>query len=125
MKRLSHICSMLLVLALVCLGLNAQSPLLRHEVFNPVGVDSIDLNLAEEYLLRSPFFVRGFQRDRLVAVCLRHLDPAVPHSMRKITPPGENEARLQLLFFGNEPHATSVMHAVFCADSVQDSSASR
>jgi hypothetical protein len=64
--------------------------------------------------------IRRFERHRLVAICLRHLHPAVPHSMIDITAPEDDQARLEFVFFGDKRHGASMMFlSDFCADSVE------
>jgi hypothetical protein len=62
------------------------------------------------------FFIRGFKRNRLIAVGLRHLHAAIPHAMLHIAAPEDDEARLQLLFFGDKRHVRLPVLCRFRAD---------
>jgi hypothetical protein len=48
--------------------------------------------------------VGRFKRNRLIAVCLRHLHTAVSHPMAYVAAPEKNQAGFQLLFLGNKRH---------------------
>ena len=47
------------------------------------------------------------ERNRLIAVGLRHLHAAIPHPVRHVAAPEENQAGFQFLFLGKKRHVAS------------------
>jgi hypothetical protein len=62
-----------------------------------------------------------FERNRLIAVGLRHLHAAIPHAMIHVAAPEENQAGFQLLFLGNKRRVASCGYSILCSFRVDPS----
>lgn len=56
--------------------------------------------------------IGGLERDRLVAICLRHLQAAIPHAMVDVAAPEDDQTRFEL--FRPEAQRAAAEGAAFC-----------
>src|ERR1035441_4065229 len=66
-----------------------------------------DVGILVKGAFTSRAYIGRLERNRLIAVSLRHLHAAIPHPVPHVAAPEENQARFQFLFLGKKRHVAS------------------